>query len=208
MKGLIKKILKEDLTQWGVSDATKDKYKMSPLKEDIPIYKQSNPYREVWNNFKKGFPKTPEYVLRDFFEATFLHSPENMKQVVKRFNSDPKPFLGGYWHNLFNSNWKLEVLNVNPEDFSETTINGFLDRSFGDEDAYIVPNDKERTKIQKKIAKGDAMNEPVIVVKQNGKYDLIEGWHRTMSALLLGDNGEDIKNWDKVKIRAFVSTFR
>jgi len=25
-----------------------------------------------------------------------------------------------------------------------------------------------------------------------------------MSILLLGDNGEDLKNWDKVKIRAFV----
>ena len=37
-----------------------------------------------------------------------------------------------------------------------------------------------------------------------GKYELIEGWHRTMSALKLGDNGEDLKNWDKIKLRAFV----
>ena len=49
------------------------------------------------------------------------------------------------------------------------------------------------------------MNEPVIVERlSNGKYKLLEGWHRTMSILLLGDNGEDIKNWDKVKIRSFV----
>jgi hypothetical protein len=33
---------------------------------------------------------------------------------------------------------------------------------------------------------------------------MVEGWHRTMSALKLGDNGEDLKNWDKVKLRAFV----
>jgi len=208
MKKLIRKILKEDLQNWGVSDATKETYKMFPLKEDIPIYREGNPYKKVWNNFRKGFPNTPEYVLRDFFEATFMQSPKNMKEVIQRFNSDPKPFLGSYWHDFFNANWKLEVLNVNPEDFTDKTINMFLDRNFGEvEMDYLVKNDKERTNIQRKLAKGNAMNEPVIVAKnKDGKYELIEGWHRTMSALLLGDNGEDLKNWDKVKIRAWVST--
>ncbi len=131
-----------------------------------------------------------------------------MKEIIQRFNGDPKPFLGSYWHDFFNADWKLEILNVNPEDFNERTINAFLDRSFGDVDAYLVPDDEERTKIQRQKAKSNAMNEPVIIAKnKDGKYELIEGWHRTMAALLLGDNGEDLKNWDKVKIRAWVADF-
>lgn len=207
MRNLIIKILKEDLKNWGVSDATKDEYKLSTLQEDIPIYKEPNPYKKVWEKFRKGFPNTPEYVLKDFFGATFMKSPKNMKEVINKFDGDPIPLLGDYWHDFFNSDWKLEILNVNPEDFNENTINAFLERSFGDENAYLVPDDKERTKIQKKLAKGNAMNEPIIVVKdKDGRYELIEGWHRAMSALLLGDNGEDLKNWDKVKLRAWVST--
>jgi hypothetical protein len=197
--------LNEDLEYYAVSDATKDVYKMD-LKEDVAIYREGNPYKKVWGKFRKGFSNTPEYVLKDFFDATFMKSPQNMKEVIKKYDGDPVPFLGNYWHDFFNSSWKLEILNVNPEDFSDTTVNGFLDRAFGDEDAYLVPDDKERTKIQRQKAKNDATNEPVIVVKKDGKYELIEGWHRTMAALLLGDNGEDMKNWDKVKIRSWVST--
>jgi hypothetical protein len=162
MKNKIRKILNEDLKNWGVSDATKDRYKMYPLKEDIPIYKEGNPYKKVWEKFRKGFPNTPEYVLKDFFNATFIKSPKNTETVVKRFNNDPKPFLGSYWHDFFNSDWKLEILEVNPVDFTENTINGFLDRSFGDENAYLVPGDEERTKTQREIAKESLLLRKVV----------------------------------------------
>jgi hypothetical protein len=182
---------------------------MFPLKEDIPIYKEANPHKKVWAKFRKGFPNTPEYVLKDFFIATFIKEPKNLEEVIKRFDGDPVPFLGSYWHDFLNSNWKLEILNVNPEDFSEKTINMFLDRNFGEvEMDYLVKNDKERTDTQRKLAKGDAMNEPVIIIRnKDGKYELMEGWHRVMATLLLGDNGEDLINWDKVKIRAWVADF-
>jgi hypothetical protein len=206
MKKLIRKILKEDLTQWGVSDATKDEYKMSPLKEDIPIYKEANPHKKVFNNLKRSFPNTPDYILQDFFRAKFINSPKNLSMVLKQYNGDPLPSMGNYWHKFLNGPWKLEILNVNPEDFSETTIKAFLERDFGNINAYLVPNDEERTMKQREVVKINAMNEPIIVVKKDKKYELIEGWHRTMAALLLGDNGEDLKNWDKVKIRAFINT--
>ena len=111
----------------------------------------------------------------------------------------------GYWGEYLRGPWKLEILNVNPEDFDDRTVNAFSERHFGDVNTYQVPDDEERTQTQRDIAKGDGTNEPVIVEKKpNGKYELIEGWHRTMSILLLGDNGEDLKNWGRVKIRAFV----
>jgi len=33
----------------------------------------------------------------------------------------------------------------------------------------------------------------------------MEGWHRTMSILQMGDNSDGYGNWDKVKLRAFVT---
>ena len=56
MRNLIREILKEDLKNWGVSDATKDKYKMSPLKEDIPVHMDISPVKKIWE--KHGINET------------------------------------------------------------------------------------------------------------------------------------------------------
>lgn len=78
----------------------------------------------------------------------------------------------------------------------------------GGVDAYMVPDDEERMITQKKMVKGDGKNQPIIVIydDKTKKYQLIEGWHRTMNLLKMGDNGEDLKNWKKVKIRAYVNS--
>jgi len=109
MKNLIRRILKEDLEYWNVSNASpnSDEYEMG-IVEDVPIYKDHNLGKEMYERLRKAFPMTPEYVLKDFF----------YNNVVNEFETIEKEFYG--------------------------------------------------------------------------------------DPLLLGDNGEDIKNWDKVKIRAFV----
>lgn len=181
------------------------------LKEDIPIYKENNPYKRMYDKLRTYYNSTPEYVLKDIFYNNLL--PNSMEDIKKNYYGDPILFLsrfdGGYWDRFLKGSWKLEILNVNPEDFDESTINAFLEREFGNVDAYLVPKDEERMSTQKQLAKSTGTNEPIIVLKNpNGKYELIEGWHRTMSILLLGDNGEDLKNWDKVKIRAFVKDLK
>jgi hypothetical protein len=210
MKNLIKKILKEDLEYWRVSNASpnSDEYEMG-ITEDIPIYKEYEPKSNIrlYNKLRKYYSTTPEYVLKDIWFNNL--APNALEDINKNYYGDPVLFLarfdGGYWDGFLRGPWKLEILNVNPEDFDDRTVNAFLERNFGEVDAYLVPDDEERTKTQRRLAKSTGMNEPVIVEKKpNGKYELIEGWHRTMSILLLGDNGEDLKNWDKVKIRAFV----
>ena len=177
------------------------------LKEGIPIYKETNPYKNMYDKLRRYYSSTPEYVLKDIFNNNLL--PNSMEDIKKNYYGDPILYLsrydGGYWDRFLKGPWKLEVLTVNPEDFDDNTVNAFLERDFGSVDSYLVPNDEERMKTQKRLAKSSGMNEPIIVVRNpKGKYELIEGWHRTMSILLLGDNGEDLKNWDKVKIRAFV----
>jgi len=170
----------------------------------IPIYKVQNPYKKIYQNLRKGFPQTPEYVLRDFFD-NHIHEEKTIKTLIRDYYSDPVPFIRGYWKWYLEGPWKLQVLNLNPNDFNDKSIDAFIERDFGNINSYMVPNDFERMEIQRGLMKGDGTNEPVILVKnKDGKYELIEGWHRTMSLLKLGDNGEDLINWDPVKIRAFV----
>lgn len=184
LKEIIKKILRE---------------------ESIPIYKQQNPYKKIYQNLKKGFPQTPEYILRDFFDNYIISEKQTINTLINNYYSDPIPFISGYWKWYLEGPWRLQVLNLNPNDFDDKSINAFIERDFGNVDAYMVPNDMERMKTQKSLVKGDGKNEPVILVKnKDGKYELFEGWHRTMALLKLGDNGEDLINWDPIKIRAFV----
>jgi hypothetical protein len=179
------------------------------LKEGIPIYKEYEPStnKKMYDRLRKYYSSTPEYVLKDiFFNNVAVNA---MEDINKNYYGDPILFLarfdGGYWDRFLKGPWKLEILNINPEDFDDKTVNGFIERDFGNVDAYLVPNDEERMETQKRMATSNGMNEPIIVERNRiGKYELIEGWHRAMSILLLGNNGEDLKNWDKVKIRAFI----
>lgn len=191
MKETIRHILKEYLNEIVTS---------------IPISSPKPPAcQKFFNRLKNEFPKTPEYVLREFTDNSLCNNKSTIRLINNQYFGDPIPYLSKLTYDYLKGPWKLRILNVNPEDFDENTINAFIERDFGEIDAYFVPNDKERMDIQKNLATTTGKNEPIIVVKhKNGKYELIEGWHRTMSSLKLGDNGEDLKNWDKVKIRAFV----
>ena len=191
MKETIRHILKEYLNEIVTS---------------IPISGQkSSQCKKFYDRLKKEFPQTPEYILKEFTTNVLCGDKEVFNNVMNQFFGNPIPFLGKMIYDYLKGPWKLKIIQVNPEDFTENTINAFIEREFGDVDAYFVHKDKERMDIQRKLATSTGKNEPIIVIKhRNGKYEMVEGWHRTMSALKLGDNGEDLKNWDKVKLRAFV----
>ena len=191
MKEQIRTILKNYLTE---------------IVSSIPISgMKSSPCEKFYDRLKREFSETPEYILREFTNNTLCGDKETFKTIINQFYGDPIPFIGKMTYNYLKGPWKLQIIQVNPEDFTENTINAFIEREFGDVDAYMVLNDKERMRIQRELATSTGKNEPIIVIKdEKGKYELIEGWHRTMSSLKLGDNGEDLKNWEKVKLRAFV----
>ena len=186
---------------------TERQYKLLEDVQSIPLYKPtSSVCKSFYNRFKKEFPNTPEYILKEFVINVLCGDDESFKTIMGQYHGDPIPFLGRKIYDYLNGNWKLKVIEVNPEDFTDNTVNAFLERNFGEVDAYMVQNDKERMDIQRKLATPTGKNEPIIVIKhKDGKYEMVEGWHRVMSTLKLGDNGEDLKNWDKVKLRAFVS---
>ena len=179
---------------------------LSEIVTSIPILPPSSPSCEKFLDRIRGeFPKTPEYVLKEFTYNSLCGNKSIISLINRQYFGDPIPYLSKSIYNFLKGPWKLKILNVNPEDFTENTINAFIERDFGDVDTYFVPKDKERMDIQRELATSTGKNEPIIVIKhENGKYELIEGWHRTMSSLKLGDNGEDLKNWNKIKLRAFV----
>jgi len=232
--------IEEDLKYWSVSDANpnKNKYEMGmELEEEvtsIPIYKDNNPHKRVYEKMRREFPDTPEYVLQDYYRNIILmrapgHRPA-MKDILNTYNGDPIPYIkgdgNGWWYNYLKGPWKLQVLNVNPMDFDKRTVRAFEQRDFGNINAYNVPKDEERMDTQMSMRRDDGMNEPVIILQNpDGTYQLVEGWHRTMSILKMGDkptedyydeddyNDElwdeetptELKDWDKVKLRAFVA---
>lgn len=186
---------------------TERQYKLLEDIQSIPLYKPtSSVCKSFYNRLKDEFPNTPEYILKEFTSNVLCGDDESYKTIMGQYHGDPIPFLSKQIYNYLNSDWKLRIIEVNPEDFTENTINAFIERNFGEIDAYMVKDDKKRMDIQRKLATSTGKNEPIIVIKhKDGKYEMVEGWHRVMSALKLGDNGEDLKNWDKVKLRAFVS---
>ncbi len=229
--------IEEDLRYWSVSDANpnKNKYEMGvELEEEvtsIPIYKDNNPHKKIYEKMRREFPNTPEYILQDYFRNVILmrapHSVPPIKEIMNTYNGDPIPYIkgdgNGWWYNYLNGPWRLEVLNVNPMDFADKTIRAFQQRDFGKVNAYNVPKDEERMDTQMSMRRDDGMNEPVIVlINPDGKYELMEGWHRTMSTLKMGDKPMDnyydeddndlwdeeisteIKDWNKVKLKAFI----
>jgi hypothetical protein len=186
---------------------TERQYKLLEDIQSIPLYKPtSSVCKSFYNRFRKEFPNTPEYILKEFVTNVLCGDDESFRTIMGQYHGDPIPFLGKKIYDYLNGDWKLKVIEVNPEDFTDNTVNAFLERNFGEVDAYMVQNDKERMDVQRKLATPTGKNEPIIVIKhKDGKYEMVEGWHRVMSTLKLGDNGEDLKNWDKVKLRAFVS---
>jgi hypothetical protein len=179
---------------------------LNEIVTSIPISSlKSSQCKKFYDRLKQEFPQTPEYILKEFTTNVLCGDKEVFNDVMNQFFGDPIPFLGKMIYNYLKGPWKLQIIQVNPEDFSENTINAFIEREFGDVDAYMVHNDKERMDTQRQLATSTGKNEPIIVIKhKNGKYEVVEGWHRTMSTLKLGNNGDDLKNWGKVKIRAFV----
>jgi len=186
---------------------TEQQYRLLEDIQSIPLSKpKSSVCKSFYNRLRKEFPNTPEYILNEFTTNVLCGDEESFNTIMKQYYGDPIPFLGKMIYDYLGSDWKLRIIEVNPEDFTDNTVNAFLERNFGEIDAYMVANDKERMDTQRKLATTTGKNEPIIVIKhKDGKYEMVEGWHRVMSTLKLGDNGEDLKNWDKVKLRAFVS---
>jgi hypothetical protein len=170
-------------------------YKLNELR-DKSIYKQMRPM----------FDSTPEYVFRELFYANNGFFKSTFMSMLDSGEEDDIEDTFIEWIDL---KWTKQVISVNINDFTKNTQKEMASRGMGSIHLTDVPSDSERTSTQQDIAKKTAQgkNEPVILIKSRGGYELIEGWHRTMSILSLGSDGTmNYNKWDKVKLNAWVAT--
>jgi hypothetical protein len=163
------------------------------LQENIHRIKQVmglNELRNPWFNYVQAKTKEitgqdwPEYVLKDwlysFTKRSYFpekgDSPEVYKNIVRSF---VESFVEGHGK----GNWEYRVLDVSIDIFIPSIQDSLKQKMEG----FIntdVPKDEERHNTQQsQLDKMGVSPEPIIVLQKKDGIELLEGWHRTTSAL-------------------------
>ena len=155
------------------------------------------------------FDNMPEYVFNDFVMSDKGFFQKELKKILRKNPDADEEDIAFQFRDWVDIKWKLDVRNVTLSDFSKRTRSMIIKRKFGDANPGKVPDEEKRVKLQRKLAKElkPGKNEPVIVLDRGNELKLVEGWHRTMAILGLGNNGEDDPlNWDEVELRMWIGT--
>jgi hypothetical protein len=160
------------------------------LQENINRIKQVmglNELRDPWFNYVQSKTKEitgqdwPEYVLKDWLYAFTKKyqegdSPEVYKNIVKSF---VESFVEGHGK----GKWEYRVLDVSMNIFIPSIQDALEEKMEGDINKDI-PKDEERHNVQQsQLDKVGVSPEPIIVLQRKDGIELLEGWHRTTSAL-------------------------
>ena len=119
---------------------------------------------------KRAFPNMPDYVARDLIYKNSLHDPSNVKKVWIK-----------YYGNLswtFNPNFKINE-NIWDEETLDALVHQTQSSTNTTNPKHLQRFDRQRQQVQTQ----GVSREPIIVQKstqEQGKYTLLEGWHRTV----------------------------
>ena len=148
-----------------------------------------NEIRNPWFNYVQTKTKEitgydwPEYVVTDWL---YRHTkdyfpekgetPEMYKNIVKSF---VESFVDGHGQ----GKWEYKILDISMDIFIPSTQEKLKNKTGGSIDQNI-PKDDERHKTQQsQLDKVGVSPEPIIVLQKMDGIELLEGWHRTTSAL-------------------------
>lgn len=130
----------------------------------------------AWRAIRAMVPRHwPDYVVKDWL-YTKIDSPES--------GTNKKEYLKWVLEKYPVRQWRLETLDLGYHSFdahSQKLITLRATKSGGAEH-LMVPRDDERHQAQSELIKqrGQANQEPIIVIARKNGYELIEGWHRTV----------------------------
>jgi 5'(3')-deoxyribonucleotidase len=133
----------------------------------------------AWKWLKSYLPTWPEYVLRDWiynhFRGEWDASGDNPKTVIQRTLDVEGMTPQTRWE--FVPNFHFTFDSLHPD-----TVRRIKERQGGAANPYGIPKDAERHATQAQLAAQQAgvRKEPVILKKVGDRYELIEGWHRTI----------------------------
>jgi hypothetical protein len=146
-----------------------------------------NELRNPWFNYVQSKTKEitgqdwPEYVLKDWLYAFTKKyqkddTPEVYKNIVKNF---VESFVEGHGK----GKWEYRVLDISMNIFIPSIQDALEEKMEGDINKDI-PKDEERHNVQQsQLDKVGVSPEPIIVLQRKDGIELLEGWHRTTSAL-------------------------
>jgi hypothetical protein len=155
------------------------------------------------------FDNMPEYVFNDFVMSDKGFFQKELKRILRKNPDADEEDIAFQFRDWVDIKWKLDIRNVNLSDFTKRTRSMIIKRKFGDANPGKVPDEEKRVKLQRKLARElkPGKNEAVIVLEAGNELKLVEGWHRTMAILGLGNNGEtDPMKWEDVELRMWVGT--
>ena len=133
---------------------------------------------------KRLAPNWPEYVLKDFVYNNYKNYMDEAEDVMTKWAEN----IG--YDTIQDVVWKFETLSLTLDSFDKDTVDHMKKREFGKLNPFQVSRDAERQAGAKNRLQAGPSKEPIILVKQpSGKYELIEGFHRTMQSLLLWPKG-------------------
>ena len=123
----------------------------------------------------------PVYVIKDWMYKNTKEVGNTDPSIYKKlaytyYDSFLQRFGKGYWH--------YKVLDVSLDIFIDSDQQS-LKSKIGGSINNEVPNDSDRHNLQQsKLDSKGISPEPIIVyLTKDGKFDLIEGWHRTTASL-------------------------
>jgi len=160
--------------------------------------------KDIYAQMKSFFHNTPIYVFKEFFYA---HNGTFKTDFINLINNDAdEEEIMDFFSDWTDIEWKKQVVEVNISDFTKNTQDFMKEREIGNLNITDIPDDEKRNKLHKNLyIKNYGNNEPVIILDTPEGYELLEGWHRTMSILNLGsDNTKNYNNWKKVKLNAWI----
>lgn len=163
--------------------------------------------KESWQILSNVFHNMPKYVFKDFVMSDKGFFQTELEKILKMNPNADEEDIAFEFEDWVDIKWKLKVLQINPNNFTKENLKTMIQRKFGNANPNNVPDDEKRTEYQKKLAKKlkPGTNEPVIMLNKGSELKLLEGWHRTMAILSLGNNGnDDPRTWNQIKIKAYV----
>jgi hypothetical protein len=136
---------------------------------------------QMYQYIRSIVPAWPEYVARDWlYKGRGRNKDYNVNSDVK---GEILEMIAEAGLSPSTNPWKL-VPNINftMAMFDPLTKQRLIGRAGGSSDLGLgIPRDKERHATQAQlIQKQGVSKEPVILLKTNQGYELLEGWHRTI----------------------------
>jgi len=134
----------------------------------------------LFNWLVRKLPDTPEYVIQDLVYKNIKNKNQSAQEVQE--------WLDNWFVNL---KWEYKKdLPITMEIFSQKTQNKLKER-IGGNIQKDVTGDAERHQTQQDLIRNKGVSqEPIIILKtKDGRYELAEGWHRTIQAFKIHPDG-------------------